>query len=199
MPKENEDDLNEIPYPDEAFNTWGAASIGVDPLEASFQEKPYSPIRPHVPFYRFFSYPDVLELRDCGYEVERFVPLMDLLDDARYRQALQVSYLLHVKGASPSFNPRRARELDLEIRSLLHDLGKSEIPTLIRRLLGKAFPGDSMNHISVDLINVFYWAALAEVARDHAWRRADLAWKAEYLWQPMRMIFGAEGETHDAD
>ena len=38
MPKENEEDLNKIPYPDEAFNTWGAAALGVDPLEASFRE-----------------------------------------------------------------------------------------------------------------------------------------------------------------
>jgi hypothetical protein len=124
-------EFDKIPYPDEAFNTWGAASLGIDPLEASFTSVPYTPVRPHVPFYRFFSYPDVLELREAGYEVDRFVPLMDLLDDARYRQALQISSMLHAPQLSSPFNPRRARELDLEIRGVLHEFGKSD--TGIRR------------------------------------------------------------------
>lgn len=192
-------EFEKIPYPDEAFNTWGAAALGIDPLEASFTSVPYTSVRPHVPFYRFFSYPDVLELRDAGYEIERFVPLMDLLDDARYRQALQLSSLLHHHKPGHPFNPRRAREIDLEIRSALHGFGKSDIPTLLRRLLGKAFPNETITHLSVDLITIFYWAAMAEVARDHAWRRDDLAWKAEYLWQPIRLIFGAEGMQIDAE
>ncbi len=44
------DDLDSIPYPDEAFNTWGASAVGVDPLLASFTSAPYQPVRPHVPF-----------------------------------------------------------------------------------------------------------------------------------------------------
>jgi len=63
------EELDAIPYPDEAFNTWGAASVGVDPLAASFTSAPYQAVRPHVPFYRFVSYPDILDLRKMGYEM----------------------------------------------------------------------------------------------------------------------------------
>ncbi len=90
------EDLDSIPYPDEAFNSWGAAAVGIDPLAASFTSVPYQPVRPHVPFYRFVSYPDILDLRKAGYEMERFVPLFDQLEDVRYREALTL-----VRNASP--------------------------------------------------------------------------------------------------
>ncbi len=113
------DDLDAIPYPDEAFNTWGASAVGVDPLLASFTSAPYQPVRPHVPFYRFVAYPDILDLRKAGYEMDRFVPLFDRLEDVRYREAIQLSQMLHYPNPALPWNPRRARELELEVRAQL--------------------------------------------------------------------------------
>jgi hypothetical protein len=56
-------------------------------------------------------------------------------------------------------------------------------------MIGKALPGDSMTHIGVDLLNVFFWAALAKVARDFAWRLPNLEFAAEYLEYPVKRAF----------
>ena len=106
--KDSRQELDEIPYPDEAFNTWGASAVGVDPLLASFTSLPYQAVRPHVPFYRFLAYPDILDLRKAGYELERFIPLFDRLEDVRYREALTISSLLHYPNPQVVWNPRRA-------------------------------------------------------------------------------------------
>jgi hypothetical protein len=188
LAKRKDDDLDSIPYPDEAFNTWGASADGVDPLLASFTSAPYQPVRPHVPFYRFFAYPDILDLRKAGYELDRFIPLFDRLEDVRYKEALVLSELLHYPNPATPWNPRRARELELEVRAQLHEHGLGELPTLLRRFLGRAFPGDTISHLSVDLINVFYMAAIAELADDLAWRNPNLSWKAEYLRFPLSFI-----------
>lgn len=188
MAKRKDDDLDSIPYPDEAFNTWGASAVGVDPLLASFTSAPYQPVRPHVPFYRFFAYPDILDLRKAGYELDRFIPLFDRLEDVRYKEALVLSELLHYPNPATPWNPRRARELELEVRAQLHEHGLGELPTLLRRFLGRAFPGDTVSHLSVDLINVFYMASIAELADDLAWRNPNLSWKAEYLRFPLSYI-----------
>lgn len=185
------EELDKIQYPDEAFNSWGAAALGIDPLEASFTSQPYAPVRPHVPFYRFVAYPDLLDLRKAGYEIDRFVPLFDQLDDVRFRQALQLSALLHYPDPRLPWSPRRAREIDLEIRSTLHEHGLGDVPTLLRRFLAKAFPGDTISYLSVDLVQLFFWAALAELADDLAWRDAELGWKAEYLRFPIRWVLGS--------
>ncbi len=187
MSKKNED-LDSIPYPDEAFNTWGASALGVDPLLASFTSAPYQRVRPHVPFYRFFAYPDILDLRKAGYEVDRFIPLFDALENVRYREALTMSEMLHFPNPAIPWNPRRAREIELEVRSQLHEHGLGDIPPLIRRFLGKAFPGDTISYLSVDLINIFFWGAMAELADDLAWRNPSLSWKAEYLRFPIRVL-----------
>ncbi len=68
----------------------------------------------------------------------------------------------------------------------MHRFGLSDVPTLLRRMIGKAFPGDSMTHISVDLVNIFFWACLAKVARDYAWRQPNLEFAAEYLEYPVK-------------
>jgi hypothetical protein len=183
------EDLDQIPYPDEAFNTWGASALGIDPLEASFTSKPYAPVRPHVPFYRFLAYPDILDLRKAGYEIDRFIPLFDQLEDVRYRQALALSEMLHFPDPEMPWNPRRAREIELEVRSVLHEYGLGDLPTLLRKFLGRAFPGDTVSYLSVDLINVFFWAVLAELADDLAWRDSSLSWKAQYLRFPLNSIF----------
>lgn len=181
-------DLDSIPYPDEAFNTWGSSAVGVDPLLASFTSDPYQPVRPHVPFYRFFAYPDILDLRKAGYELDRFIPLFDRLEDVRYREALTLSQMLHHPNPAVPWNPRRAKEIELEVRSVLHEHGLGEIPTLLRRFLGRAFPNDTISYLTVDLINIFYWAGVAELADDLQWRDQALGWKAEYLRFPISFI-----------
>ena len=176
----------QTPEIDEAVDLWGAASVGEDPLIASFTTEPYTAARPHVPFYRFFYYPDVLDLRRSGYELNRFIPLFDALDNAKLSQALQVRKLLHHQGASPIWNARHAQETEFAVRGILHRFGVNEVPSLLRRMMGRAFPDESASDLTTDLINVFFWAALAEMARDYAWRYPELNDYAEYLSYPVR-------------
>ena len=172
---------------DEAIDRWGAATLGQDPLLASVTLEPYAAVRPHVPFYRFFHYPDVLDLRNNGFEVERFVPIFDSLDNARYSQALQIHRLLRNSEGSMIWNPRRARELEFKIRASFHRHGISDVPTLLRRMLGRAFPEDSISSLSVSLLNVYFWACLAEVAREYAWREPNMKSWASYLDFPLEL------------
>jgi len=178
---------SELAETDEAIDRWGSAATGQDPLLASFTLEPYSVARPHVPFYRFFHYPDILDLRSNGFEVERFIPIFDSLDDARYSQALLVHRLLRFPEGSMLWNPRRAREFEFKIRAALHRNGISEVPTLLRRMLGRAFPEDSISSLSVSLLNVYFWACLAEVAKDYAWKEPQLIQYASYLEYPLEV------------
>ena len=172
---------------DEAIDRWGSATLGQDPLLASFTLEPYAAVRPHVPFYRFFHYPDVLDLRRSGFEVDRFIPIFDSLDNARYSQAIQIHHLLkHGQGAM-LWNPRRAREFEFKIRAAFHRHGLSDVPTLLRRMLGRAFPDDSISTLSVSLLNVYFWACLAEIARDYAWNAPQLLTYADYLEYPLEI------------
>jgi hypothetical protein len=172
---------------DEAIDRWGAATLGQDPLLASFTLEPYAAVRPHVPFYRFFHYPDVLDLRSSGFEVERFIPIFDSLDNARYSQAIQIHQLLKYGQGSMLWNPRRAREFEFKIRATFHRHGLSDVPTLLRRMLGRAFPDDSISTLSVSLLNVYFWACLAEIARDYAWSAPQLLTYADYLDYPLEI------------
>ncbi|MFN4846215.1 MAG: hypothetical protein ACK5GE_01380, partial [Rhodoluna sp.] len=45
-------------------------------------------------------YPDILDLRLAGYELERFESLLFALDSASYRKALRVSSMLNRSDAS---------------------------------------------------------------------------------------------------
>lgn len=183
---------------DEAIDSWGAAALGIDPLLASFTSVAYAPVRPHVPFYRFLHYPDILDLRKNGFELEEFIPTFDLLEDAKYSQALEVHAMLHLRGegeaplggagTNPIWNPRRARQLEFQVRAALHRYGSGEVPTLLRRIIGRAFPGESISHLSIDLIHVFFWAALAEAARKYAWRDERLSFWADYLSYPVKVV-----------
>ena len=183
---------------DDAIDRWGSAASGQDPLVASFTLTPYSIARPHVPFYRFFHYPDVLDLRNNGFEVERFVPIFDSLDNARYSQAVQVYHLLKHGQGSMLWNPRRAREMEFEIRAAFHRHGLSDVPTLLRRMLGRAFPDDSVSSLSVSLLNVYFWACLAEVARDYAWKEPKLALYSDYLDYPLEITGLSPQRNQDA-
>lgn len=182
------DDFN--PDTDEAIDSWGAAALGIDPLLASFTSVAYAPVRPHVPFYRFLHYPDILDLRKNGFELDAFIPTFDLLEDARYSQALRVHSMLHLHQDSPNpiWNPKRARQIEFQVRAALHRFGSGEVPTLLRRIIGRAFPGESLSHLSIDLIHVFFWAALAEAARKYAWRDERLGFWADYLAYPVKAV-----------
>jgi hypothetical protein len=179
--------------PDEAIESWGGTDTKVSIRRGQ-------PTVGHIPFYKFPYYPDVLDLRKCGYELKAFAALFDLLDGAHYRHAQIAHILLHLPtdefgrmsdsaGGNMIWNPRRARELEFQVRAALHRFGLSDISTLLRRTIGKAFPGESMTHISVDLLNVFFWAALAQVARDYAWRSPNLEFMADYLEYPVKRAF----------
>ena len=172
---------------DEAIDRWGSATLGQDPLLASFTLEPYAAVRPHVPFYRFFHYPDVLDLRRSGFEVERFIPIFDSLDNARYSQAIQIHQLLKHGQGSMLWNCGRAREFEFKIRAILHRHGLSDVPTLLRRMLGRAFPDDSISTLSVSLLNVYFWACLAEIARDYTWSQPQLKLYSDYLDYPLEI------------
>jgi hypothetical protein len=83
------------------------------------------------------------------------------------------------------WNPRRARELEFKIRAAFHRHGISDLPTLLRRMLGRAFPEDSISSLSVSLLNVYFWTCIAEVARDYAWKDPELNRYADYLEYPL--------------
>jgi hypothetical protein len=170
---------------DEAIDRWGSATLGQDPLLASFTLEPYSSVRPHVPFYRFFHYPDILDLRKNGFEVERFIPLFESLDNARYSQARILHQLLRQSQGPPLWNPRKAREFEFKIRAAFHRNGISDVPTLLRRMLGRAFPDESISNLSIDLINVYFWGCLALVARRYSWKEPALERYADYLELPL--------------
>lgn len=175
---------------DEAILSWGAAAIGLDPLLASLTPRAFTTARPHVPFYRFLNYVDIVDLRRAGYELSTFIPVFDALDDARYSQAQSIHELLHFHedASNPVWNPRRAFEIEFEVRSLLHAFGRGEVAVLLRRMLGFAFPDETVSQLSVDLLQVFFWAGMAEVARDLAWRDERLAVWADYLSYPIEVV-----------
>jgi hypothetical protein len=96
-----------------------------------------------------------------------------------------------MRGGNLLWQPRRARELEFRVIESLHRVGLSVVPTTLRRLLGQAFNQGEMNAFEIDLIDVFYWAALAQVARDYIWRDQRLEEWCEYLEYPVRRTFGA--------
>jgi len=187
MAKRNDDFNQDV---DEAVDSWGAAALGIDPLLASFTSVAYAPVRPHVPFYRFLHYPDILDLRKNGFELDAFIPTFDLLEDAKYSQALRVHSMLHLHQdvPNPIWNPKRAREIEFQVRAALHRYGSGEVPTLLRRIIGRAFPGESLSHLSIDLIHIFFWAAMAEAARKYTWRDPRLGFWADYLEYPVKAV-----------
>ena len=122
------------------------------------------------------------------------------LDNAHTSNAQIVHHLLHLpsdtygrmgdgSGGNQIWNPRRARELEFTVRAALHRYGLSDISILLRRMIGKAFPGDSISHLGVDLLNVFFWSAMAQVARDYVWRDPRLEYAADYLEYPVKRAF----------
>ena len=174
---------DDIDAPDEAIDGWGENA-----LTQTLHDSNGRPV--HVPFYRTLHYPDVLDLRKAGYEVADFAQLFDRLDAALVSQAKQVHHLLHQPGGNAIWNPYRARQIEFSVRAALHRFGKSDAPILLRRMMGRCYPGDTLTHFAIDLLNVFFWAAMAQMARDLAWRSPQLAAFADYLEYPVRVAFG---------
>jgi hypothetical protein len=56
-------------------------------------------------------------------------------------------------------------------------------------ILGRVYEGSLQSYLTIDLAEVFYWACLAEVARDYAWRDPRLSEWADYLTYPVRNVF----------
>ncbi|MEN9342961.1 MAG: hypothetical protein RIR24_548 [Actinomycetota bacterium] len=180
------DDLNEV---DEAAELWGGGPA----------ELVYAGVR-HIPFYKFTYFADRLDLRRVGYELEKFEPLFNLLDDARTSQAIRINRLLHLpsgpneslRGGNNIWQPHRAREVEFRVMEVLHRFGLAIVAPTLRRILGQAFNRGEMNAFDIDLIDVFYWAALAQVARDYVWRDGRLEEWCEYLEYPVKRAFGPE-------
>ncbi|MFM8927705.1 MAG: hypothetical protein ACKOFA_05850 [Rhodoluna sp.] len=134
-------------------------------------------------------YPDILDLRLAGYELERFENLLVTLDSASFKKALQVSRLLHRGDASPIWNTHRANQIELLVLDSIHEYGLAQVPQLLRKILGRVYEGEMQTLLTIDLVEVFYWACLAEVARDYAWRDPRLSEWADYLNYPVKSIF----------
>jgi hypothetical protein len=148
--------------------------------------------RGHVPFYRMLYYPDVYELRQCGYDINRFIDLFDLLENARISHARTVHSLLHIENSSRVFDPNIARQYELNVWATLHRFGAADAPPLLKKVLGQAFPGDSVTHYASDLMTCFFWSCLAMMARDFVWRAPELELMADYLDFPLKAAFGIE-------
>jgi hypothetical protein len=148
--------------------------------------------RGHVPFYRQLYYPDVYELRACGYDIKRFEELFDLLENAKISHARKVHSLLHVENSSRVFDPEIARHYELNVWATLHRFGASDAPPLLRKVLGQAFPGESVTHYASDLMTCFFWSCLAMMARDFVWRAPELELMADYLDFPLKAAFGID-------
>ena len=146
--------------------------------------------RGHVPFYKMLYYPDVYELRRCGYDVSRFEGLFELLEDARISHARTIHKLLHVSDSSKVFDPLIARQYELNVWATLHRFGAADAPPLLKKVLGQAFPGDSVTHYASDLMTCFFWSCLALMARDFVWRAPELELMADYLDFPLKAAFG---------
>ena len=144
-------------------------------------------------------YPDILDLRLAGYELERFEALLLALDQASYRNALRVSKILRTSEATPIWNARRADQIELLVLDSIHEYGLAQVPQLLRRVLGRVFEDDTKNYLTIDLVTVFYWACLAQVAQDYAWREPRLLEWAEYLSYPVRAVFGLADQFQSAN
>jgi hypothetical protein len=96
-----------------------------------------------------------------------------------------VHRLLRQRGGLALWNPRRAREIEFLVRASLHRFGISDVPNLLRKMLGRAFPDESISNLSIDLINVYFWGCLALVARRYAWKEPVLERYADYLELPL--------------
>ena len=183
-------ELHDLPeQPDDAEASWGSSVLVKTSTGASII---------HVPFYRTLHYPDVQDLRRCGYELARFAQLFDLLEDSVVSHARTVHALLHQPGGNAIWQPERAAQIEFKVRAVLHRFGMSDAAIMLRRIVGRAFPGESTTHLAVDMMDAFFWAALAQIARDLSWRLPELDSYADYLEYPIRIAFGHRSVAMEA-
>jgi len=148
--------------------------------------------RGHVPFYKMLYFPDVYELRSCGYDISRFTDLFELLENARISHARTIHSLLHIENSRKVFDPQIARQYELNVWATLHRFGAADAPPLLKKVLGQAFPGESVTHYASDLMTCFFWSSLAMMARDFVWRAPELEQMADYLDFPLKAAFGID-------
>jgi hypothetical protein len=55
-----------------------------------------------------------------------------------------------------------------------------------------------VSSLSVSLLNVYFWACLAEVARDYAWKEPKLALYSDYLDYPLEITGLSPQRNQDA-
>lgn len=147
--------------------------------------------RGHVPFYRMLYYPDVYDLRRCGYDVAVFTDLFDLLENGKISHARVAHKLIHT-DSSKSWDVLVARQYEFAVLQSLHRYGLADAPPILRKMLGQAFAGDTITHYAEDLITIIFWALLAKMARDFAWQAPELEKFADYLEYPLKAAFGVE-------
>lgn len=135
-------------------------------------------------------YPDILDLRMLGYELERFEHLLLAIDSASFRNALAIGSLLRRPQPLSNWSATRANQVELMVLDILHEYGLAQIPQLLRQILGRVFEDETKNYLTIDLVTVFYWACIAEVASDYTWREPALGEWSEYLAYPVATVFG---------
>ena len=84
------DDASGFGEADEAIEAWGGDT------SQKVRIRNGVPSVAHIPFYKFAYYPDVLDLRKAGYEIDNFAEIFDQLDDAHVRHAQIAHILLHL-------------------------------------------------------------------------------------------------------
>jgi len=159
-----------------------------EPEEGPDQVRTYPPAG-RASLVGVLYYPDILDLRLAGYELERFEDLFVAIDSATYRKALRVSSMLHRQDSAPIWTEHRANQVELLVWDTIHEFGLAKVPQLLRTILGRVFEDEIKNYLTSDLVTVFYWACLARVANDYAWREPRLAEWADYLNYPVKTIF----------
>jgi hypothetical protein len=120
------------------------------------------------------------------------------MDSATFRRALAITSMLHRSDSSPIWNAKRAYQVELLVLDTLHEYGLAQVPQLLRRVLGRVFEDETQNFLTIDLVTVFYWACLAQVADDYTWREPRLAEWSEYLSYPVRSVFGIQAFLSNA-
>ena len=165
----------------------------IDQLDDELIEAWGKPVnaRGHIPFYKMLYYPDVYDLQRCGFELERFLDLFDLMENAKVGHAKKIHKLLHMEHSS-FWNPEVAEQFEFSVWQSLHRFGVADAPPILRKMLGQAFPGDTITHYAEDLITCFFWASIAAIAKDYVWKHPELEQMIEYLEYPLKSAFGID-------
>ncbi len=163
--------------------------MGFEELEEEREPVAFEPPAGRASLVGVLYYPDILDLRLAGYELDRFEDLFVGIDGATFRQAIRVTRLLNTNSLAPYWTAHRAHQVELLVLDSIHEYGLAQVPQLLRSILGRVFEDETKNYLTINLVTVFYWACLAVVARDYAWREPRLEEWADYLAFPVESIF----------